>query len=519
MAKNGAGRGSNGRFAAGNPGGPGRGGRKPRAARTDAQRASLVTALAAGVSMRSDGWQNSFTGVGDLQRDKRMSTTHSAETVTAPMAADLWRGNALAARIIETWPNEMTREGWDVVVDRTAEEGLAGEVEARLEELGVAESLWRGLAYERAYGGAAILLGAKDGRALEQPLGKAVSLDWLSVFEPDDVQPVYWYADPRKDAKFGDPSHYQITARARGVSKSGASPGASFVVHESRLLVFPGIRVSRRYQLLSNGWGDSIMTRVYRVLTDHGMGFDSAAVLMHDFAQAVFKIKNLADAVAEDRDDEIRLRTQAVELSRSVARAIIIDAEEEFERKQTPVTGLPELLDRFSSLLASAADMPLTLLMGTSPGGLNATGESDIRFFYDRVRSAQERRLKPHLERLVQIVLSSLGKKEPEQWCVKFRPLWQESKKDAAEARKLQAETDQIYVEMMAVSPNDIARSRFSGDGDSFATTVDFEERDKLEAEAKEAERLAMEQSVMSAQAARGGGATVPKKPAKPAEE
>jgi phage-related protein (TIGR01555 family) len=513
-SKNGGGRAGNGRFLPGSAGGPGRGGKR-RTARTDVQQASLVSAL---VGLQ-DGWQNSFTGVGDLQRDKRLQTSHSADIVTAPQAADLWRGNALAARIIETWPNEMTREGWDVVVDRSAEEGLAGEVEARLEELGVAETLWRGLAYERAYGGAAILLGAKDGRALDQPLGRVVSLDWLTVFEPEDAQAVYWYADPKKDPKFGDPSHYQITARALGSSKTGASPSDSFVVHESRLIVFPGVRVSRRYHLTPNGWGDSIMTRVYRVLTDHGMGFDSAAVLMHDFAQAVFKIKNLADAVAEDRDDEIRVRTAAVELSRSVARAIIIDAEEEFERKQTPVTGLPELLDRFSSLLAAAADMPLTLLMGTSPGGLNATGESDIRFFYDRVRSAQQRRLKPHLERIVRLIFSALKKKEPDQWCVKFRPLWQESSKDAAEARKLQAETDQIYIDAMVVSPADIARSRFSGDGDSFATTVDFAERDKLEAEAKEAEKLVMEQSIMSAQAARGGETTGAKKPAKPAAE
>jgi phage-related protein (TIGR01555 family) len=475
---------------------------------------------------RADGWRSALTGIGDLQRDKRLSTDHAAEIVTTARAADLWRGNPLAARVIETWPNEMTREGWDVVVDRDARdanEGLAGDVEAKLEELGVVDALWRGLAYERAYGGAAILLGAQDmSGSLENPLGDRVtSLDWLTVFEPEEITPRWFYADPRAP-KFGEPSHYEINPLLSGPPKDrAATPPERIIVHESRLLIFPGILVSRRIPFYTPTlWGDSVMTRVWDVLRDHGMGFNAAAVLMQDFSQAVFKIQNLAGAMAEDRDDEIKIRAQAVELSRSVARAIIIDAEEEFERKQTPVTGLPELLDRFSILLAAAADMPLTLLMGVSPGGLNATGESDIRFFYDRVRAQQERKLKPHLERLVKIIFGVLGVEEPEQWSVKFRPLWQHSVKEMAEARKLQSETDKTYVEMMAVSPADIARSRFGGDGYSFDTDVDMEERDRLEEEAKEAEKLAMEQSIMSAEAARGkveAETAAKKKPAPPA--
>lgn len=456
---------------------------------------------------RRDGWRNALTGIGDLQRDKRVATTHTAEIITTGQAMDLWRANPLAARVIETWPNEMTREGWDVVVDRDADEGLAGEVEAKLEELGVVDALWRGLSYERAYGGGAVLLGAQDMSGdLSTPLGERVtSLDWLTVFDPDEIMPEYFYADPTAP-KFGEPSHYQINPLMVGNPKDQqAKPPQKITVHESRLLVFPGIRVSRRIPFYTPTlWGDSVLTRVWDVLRDHGMGFNAAAVLMNDFAQSVFKIKNLADAMTEDRDDEIRTRTQAVELSRSVARAIIIDSEEEFERKQTPVTGLPELLDRFSIMLAAAADMPLTLLMGVSPGGLNATGESDIRFFYDRVRAQQERKLKPHLERLVKIIFGVLGKKEPDQWSVKFRPLWQHSVKEMAEARKLQAETDKLYVDMMSLSPSDVARSRFGGDGYSFETDVDMEERDRLEEEAKEAERLTMEQSILSAEAARG---------------
>lgn len=450
-----------------------------------------------------------MTGVGDLQRDKRLGGSFDSVVLTYAQEADLWQGNALAGRIVETWPNEMVREGWRLVVrggDADARE-VAEQVEAHFEQIGLVEALWEALAYESAYGGGAALLGCRDFRGLSAPLevDRVSSFDWVTTFDPSEIVPRYWYTDPRAP-NFGRPSHYEISPYAEGLAVGNTVVNPTpILVHESRLIIFRGYRVSRRRSMTGKlGWGQSKLGRVYGVLRDHNMGFDAAAILLHDFAQAVFKIKDLASAMAEDRDDEIKTRTQAVELSRSVARAIIIDAEEEFERKQTPITGLPETLDRFCTMLAAAADMPLTLLMGQSPAGMNATGESDIRFFYDRVRAAQVKRLRPALEKVTAITFRALGIKEPEQWSIEFNPLWQQSANELAEARKTQAETDKVYIEAMVVSPADVAKSRFGGDGYSFETQVDFEERDKLEEEAKETERLAFEQSIMSAQAAAG---------------
>jgi phage-related protein (TIGR01555 family) len=457
--------------------------------------------------MRGDGWSNAFTGLGTTTYDKRLGGTFGSSSLSCSQEAEIWEGNALGARIVETWPNEMTREGWRLVVrgGEGARE-IAEQVEAHHEEIGLVEAFWEALAFERAYGGGAVMLGARDFRDLMMPLeiGKVRSFDWVTTFDPSEMSPRYWYDDPRAP-KFGAPSHYEILPYAEGPSQKGGAMPPSILVHESRLIVFRGHRVSRRRSMPGKlGFGQSTLGRIHGVLRDHNMGFDAAAILLHDFSQAVFKIKNLAESMAEDRDDEIKVRAQAVELSRSVARAIIIDSEEEFERKQTPITGLPETLDRFCAMLAAAADMPLTLLMGQSPGGLNATGESDVRFFYDRVKAAQVKRLRPALEKITALTFRVLGIEEPEQWSIEFNPLWQQSSKEIAEARKLQAETDQIYIDTMVLSPSDVSRSRFGGDGYSFDTDVDFDERDRLEAEQRELDRMAQEQSIESAKAAAG---------------
>lgn len=472
------------------------------------------------LAARMDGWQNALTGIGDVLVDKRMSTVFGgADLISNEYAEALWRGDDLACRIVETWPNEMLRQGYEITIqdakssdatesleeaeergdalgwakrrrarfdaaDKSAD--LAERATARLEELGADEAFHTALCYRRAYGGGAILIGANDGQKdLSRPLvpERVTSVDFLTVLEPRELTPQYYYADPRAP-KFGQVAIWQMQTVAPGSPRPEDSKAFGVTlayVHETRLIQFRGPKVSRRPQMeVSPGWGDSVFTRVNRVLSDFNTSWASASILVQDFAQAVFKIKGLAEAMGMDKDDLLKIRMRAVELSRSTARAVLIDAEEEFKREQTPVSGLPELLEKFWARLASAADMPLTLLAGQSPGGLNATGESDIRFFYDRVASAQTRDLLPALKRLVCLVFQSLGG-EPDQWGIEFRPLWQPTEKEQAEARFLQAQIDEKMILADVYSAGECARARFGGKKYSFETPIDFYQRERLE--------------------------------------
>ena len=71
---------------------------------------------------------------------------------------------------------------------------------------------------------------------------------------------------------------------------------------------------------------------------------------------------------------------------------------------------------------AGAADIPVTRLLGQSPAGLSATGESDTRNYYDMIAARQEVELRPRLERLDRLVLHSAGV-DPEALTFEFRPL------------------------------------------------------------------------------------------------
>lgn len=435
---------------------------------------------------RADGWFSALSGYGVNGRDKRQSVGYEADMLTDQAAMDLWRGDDLAARIVETVPNECLRQGYTINAgDKELSEALSAELED-LKDLG---NLLDAKKFERAYGGGAIFPVINDSNGdLSQPLNedRISKISHLIVFEPRELQPVSYYTD-LNHAKFGLPSMYRLNPMTQG----GMPVRMGTEVHETRLICFYGIAVSRS-TIGPAGWGDSVLSRCHAVLRDFNISWASTSALLHDFAQAAFKIKGLAELIATDKDDIIKARLRAVELSRSTIRAIVMDSEEEFERKQTPVSGLSELLDRFATRLAAAADMPVTLLMGQSPAGLNATGESDIRFFYDRIKVVQKLGFKDQIERLVSLILRSIDGptkgKEPDAWSVEFNPLWQPSAKEIADARKVVADTDVAYINAQVVSPEEVSLSRFGGDTYSPEMVIDFDEREKQTGEAEIAE-------------------------------
>lgn len=416
--------------------------------------------------MQADGWSNVFTRLG-TDYDKRTSHVFAAKVLTYDECEALWRGGDLGARIVERPVDEMLRQGWDVAVPN--DKGRQDELAAQLEDLQVAERLREALYYARAYGGGAVLVGADDGaQNLAQPLGAVREIRYLTALTTRELRAAEYYTDPREE-KFGQPKLYELNPDSQTAPQS-----TGMKIHESRLLVFQGNVTSRRMLQLNQGWGDSIFVRVADVLRDFDVVWDSAAYLMNDFAQAVFKIKGLAEIISSQDPDAataITKRMQTIEMSRSVIRGVLIDSEEGFERQQTPVAGLPEILEKFMFRLAAASEMPVSMLFGQAPAGLNATGDADIRFYYDHLKVRQDRTLRPPLERLIRMVFQTNGGTEPEQWSVQFRPLWQLTEAEQANMHVAQANADQVYLNAGVVSPEEVRQSRF-GNGYSVATTL-----------------------------------------------
>jgi phage-related protein (TIGR01555 family) len=391
----------------------------------------------------------------------------------------------MAAKIVEAYADEMLRAGFELRVREATDKnldakGIAEKMHSKWEELGLTPALWDAISYERAYGGAAILLGVNDMQVswqLPLNLKTVTSFDFLTTLQPDELIPETYYENPTAP-KYGQVELWRL--RPHGVGRGGFI--SEQLIHETRLILFPGIRVSRkRGDQPYEGWGDSVLSRVRRVLFDFGVAWSAAGYLMRDFAQGVYKMKDFDIMAAENNTTAVKARLQALEMGRSFSRIVVVDKEDDFQRQQTPISGMPETLDRFAVRIAAAGDIPVTRLMGQSPAGLNATGNADIRFWYDKIAGLQDRKLRPRLEYIAQVTFAALKIKEPEHWSFRFRPLWQATEKEMAEARMIQAQADSINITNCVLSAEEVALNRYGGDEYSFETVIDFEARAKLE--------------------------------------
>lgn len=429
---------------------------------------------------RADTYTNVASGVGVALRDKRRAGGYAVECILDLEARDWWRGSDVAARVIEMIPDEEVREGFEVKV-ADADKDAVESVEARIEELDLSAAWVRARCYERAYGGAAIWPVVNDGASdLSQPLDprQVDRVRGLVVLEALELQPRTWYGDATS-LDFGRPETYWMQRHAEAGVTQVRVP-----IHESRLVLFPGRRVTQAAVPGARpGWGDSELQRVAPIVRDFDAAYSATAALMSDFAQGVFKIGGLDELVRHDSEGAVK-RLLSMDYQRSALRAVVIDDKDDFSRTSTPVSGLPELLDRHAQRLSAATGIPVTRLMGKSPAGLQATGDADDRAFYDLIASGQRSRQR-QVERLVWFVLvenaGPFKGQEPDAWCVEWRPLWQASDKEEAERRYLVAQADEIYVKSGVLSPDEVAEQRFGGDRYSAETHVDAAARAALE--------------------------------------
>ncbi len=86
----------------------------------------------------------------------------------------------------------------------------------------------------------------------------------------------------------------------------------------------------------------------------------------------------------------------------------------------------------------------MTRLLGQSPSGLSATGESDTRNYYDMIAARQELDLRPQLERLDRLICWSEDIDE-RGLTFAFRPLWQLDEPAKAALALSKAQATQIY--------------------------------------------------------------------------
>lgn len=428
---------------------------------------------------RLDSWQNALTGLGTnidpLTRATQVSTRNQWRN--SQTLENLYYEDDICAKIVDKPLDAAMRQSWTPELPGADSEAQdvkerAERIAKRARELKADERVVEAARWGRLYGGGAVLLafGPESGDpGLPRSLTVKPRLQALTVFERDELVPQRWYSSAM-DPDYGHAATWSVFPKA--ITGYDAELGG--VVHTSRLLKFEGLPASKMERQRQNGWSPSVLTRVIEPVRDFQQNWRSAGLILQQAHQAVFKLKGLISMIAE-QGNKVQKRMELINMARSVARAVIIDADSEsFDYHSASLAGIDTLLDKFAVRLSAAADIPMTILFGTSPAGMNATGESDTRGWYDTVQSLREQSLGPQLERLVRVIAADVGDPEPEAWVIKWPSLWQMSPTQEADYRSKVATTDDVYLRNQVVTPAEIAVSRFGGGHYSAETVIDL---------------------------------------------
>lgn len=419
--------------------------------------APLVVAAPA---RRNDGVSNALLGLGD-----GFDKVSAGRFIWRPRLDDFqlqaaYDSDDLCARVVDHVPREAFREGYKLESAELAEDDANDLVDDANARLSVDAVLEDALTWSRLYGGGLILIGARDGALPTDPLNEAniQSIDFLNFVDRRFAIPVRWYADPMSP-QFGHPEIYRISSDTGYVAD----------VHETRCIRFDGQTVDPRKRRELFGWSYSVLQRPYEVILQFQTAMGSVGNLLADTSQGVFKLKNLIDMLAGNGRVDLETRMQQVNANRSTSRPLMLDADgEEFTREATPYTGIDAILDRLMMRVSSAFDvpMPVTILMGRSAAGMNATGDADFRAYYAGIKAYQKKKISPAVRRVYRLLaLAKRGPTRgvcPDDLGICWLPLWTPDEKTSAEAYQIRATADCAYVTNNVLLPAQVAMGRFA---------------------------------------------------------
>lgn len=380
------------------------------------------------VVMMGDGLANALSGL-NTERDKAAHSYYAEPTVDALELVNAYRGSWMARKIVDIPAMDSCRNwrGWQ------ADQADIELIEAEEKRLNVRGKVLEARKKARLFGGAAVY--ADFGDTASDPLDlervQKGGIRFLTVFTPRQLIPGEIDTDPMSEF-FGMPKEFTIAGGATGQAR----------IHPSRLTVFVGNDLPDRDITASAfGWGDSVLVSVMQAVKQAESASANINSLIYEANVDVVSIEGLSEILKlPGGEDKVRNLLQMNLDAKSNLRALVLDAKNTYQRKAVSFGSLPDLMDRFDQHAAGAADIPMTRFMGMSPGGMNSTGESDLRNYYDRVSAGQALEMSPAMMRLDEaLIRSATGARKPAihyEW----NPLWQLGEKDKADIFKTKSD-------------------------------------------------------------------------------
>lgn len=432
----------------------------------------------------ADGISNPLLRIGTGTLNTFNASTYLPQYATLNRQTLEWayQTSWMCGLIVDIPAEDMTREGIDIKCDDPA---VADSLRETLDDYGVFDSLCEAVKWARLYGGSiAVML--IDGQDMSKPLTEIPrgSFKGLYVLDRWQLDTAVTDVVQALGRDFGKPEYYRIIAKNAEIELPCDR------IHYSRVIRLEGRRLPFYLRQSYQGWGASVIEPVFDRIKGFDLASQGATQLLSKAYLRYYKVKGLRNILTNKVANEgFQKQMEAIREFQSAEGLTVGDIEDDFQTLTYTFTGIPEIMLQLGQQISGAFGIPLVRLFGQSPAGLNSTGESDIRSYYDNIKKLQRSMMRSGLKRILDVAYMSVtGKTPPDDLSFDFSPLWQVSSLEksqiaAAEVAAIQG----AYADRLISLPTALKELKaLSGTVGLFASITDEDIAEAAEFEAME---------------------------------
>lgn len=343
----------------------------------------------------ADDWLNPIANVGvnnSIMQYSQFINSRLPYAECAYLANDSIINNALSKIA-----NEILRKGGEIKIEDF--EGDKSEVikalETRLKELNFWNVLHKAIVTALTYGSGFVFIDTNTDK-LDTPLYNALAfakenkVQGLRVVEP--------YLCGAVEVETSNPLNKGFMKPEKWFVSGGG------IIHKSRLLSVSLYDCPDMIKPLYNYGGISLCQFMKNYVMQADISRQALSDIFLRFRTIIIQ-SDLPKINAQEAVDRIAV----VNKQRNNAGTLLLTNDEKYYETITSLTGLDKLIAQMQENIAVSARMPAVKLLGLTPSGFNATGDFDLKSYYDEIMSLQNSIIKPIIEKFLQYFAYELG--------------------------------------------------------------------------------------------------------------
>lgn len=365
---------------------------------------------------------------------------------------------------VETTAKEMTRK-W--IAFKTKGLGDKSDKIAKIEEAFEAfkvQALFRKVTeHDGFYGRGQIFIKIRDQENYSEPLLiedetiEKGALEGFAVIEPMWSTPLVWNSSDPTAPNFYKPEKWNVIGRE---------------IDDTRLITFISREVPDIIKPAYNFGGISLSQLIEPYVGRWLKTVDGVNRLVNNFS--IVNLGTNMDAVLQgEPDTDLQKRAKLFVKTRDNQGLFLTDKETEaLNIFNATLSGLSELQAQAQEHMAAPTHLPLVVLTGITPAGLNASSDSEIEVFHDWINSMQEHLYTEPLKRILKLVQLHLFGNVDDEIIFDYVPLKQLTGEALSRVKKTQAEMAVAYIDAGVVSAEEV-RKQVASDPESGFNNLD----------------------------------------------